>query len=359
MQINRIAPKISQGVSKLGSYINNPNNTNKFAHKVINAVNNFVQGEGYNPGNGAYYTLITAFVLAPRLLQAREPDEFREIATRDIATILTILFAMKGLKSGMCSAAQRSSGLVMVKDAVDKNTGKLKRVLGYLNPMGGVTALGSDDILSRYSNIQTQNSLANMMKTVSKEGGDLAKMFAIETRENSFIRFCKSVIGKKTKRPLYDAAKKMFGEGFEKLSNEELINKVKNITPESRDAADGLLAVVGSHAFDTVSKVGDDVKLDGILNGKANPFTNYARTISSRFETLSLAIVASFLGFGLPKINEQLTMKKHLDKPGGRTNKREAKPENAIFDSHIVLNSLKTNKSLNLFQNFMGKNKQH
>lgn len=368
MLINKVSSLASETSRKVGEAILNNKPDGAKLSNGLRKVNNFLQGESYNPGRGAYYALMGGCVILPRLVQAREPDEFREILTRDVITVLTILFAMKGLKSGMCSAAQKSAGFTLVKDAVGKNATKLQRLGGYLNPEGGITALDSKEILARYSNIKDKESLINLMSTVDKEGGDLAKMFSIEKRSGIMDKIRgKLPFLKKTEKetPLFDAAVKMFGEDFGNKSNSELIDAVRNITTDSKVAREGLEDIVGSKALrggalDIVEGAGEEIK-EGILNGKNNPITYFARNLASNFETLSLAITAGFLGFGLPKINEKLTMKKHLNKPGLNP-KRASNPEGGCAypacgqkqTSGLIFSTIKKTNSTT-FQSFMGK----
>lgn len=416
MQINSITSAISKGATRIGQTIlDNKPDSAKLGNS-LRKVNNFIQGESFNPGRGAYYVLMGGCVIAPRLVQAREPDEFREILTRDIITVLTILFAMKGLKSGMCTAAQKKAGIPLVEDLVGKNANKFQRLKGYLNPNGGITALDSNEINSRYSRIFTQDELVKTLEMVDKEGGSIADMFSVETK-GSFIS---KLFKKQKKTPLLDAAKEMLGDDFTTKSNKELIDIVKNITPENEAAMGGMEKIIGSKPFgeeafckqlaeeakvyydeavkritkkqqataeanaastvnvlkhvapakDSFNKTEQIAKKEteqfkrdkisklqqGILNGENNPITYYARNIAANFETLSLALTAGFLGFGLPKLNEQLTMKKHLNKPGVNPTK-EPVPTNAcpVDNPGIIYDTIeKHNKKP--FQAFMGKN---
>ncbi len=332
MLINKIGANLSKVSKKVGKAVLSESADASKTKKVLEKANNFLQGEGYNPGRGAYYLLMGGFVVAPRLLKAREPDEFREILTRDVTTVATILFAMKALQSGMCSLAQKKSGITLVKDTVGK-ANPLKRLLGFFNPEGGITALASDDIIARYSRFQDRDSFVKTLNTLDSEGGSIAKLFNIENKKG-----ISSLWKKNAEKPMYKAAQKIFGENFAKKTNEELINSIKNINLEKASGArEGLEELLGSSALKIK---GGEVK--GILNSKSNPITNYARGISANFNTISLIITAAFLGFGLSKINEIFTTKRHLDKPGTTPNKgvRPQQPQ-----STQILKAIKTEES--------------
>ena len=324
---NNLIADISTATKKLGAKITSNRPDEAKTSKILRGINNFVEGESYNPGRSAYYALITSCVLVPRLIQAREPDEFREIATRDAITILTILFAMKGLKTGMCSFAQKKNGLVLIKDHMGKEAGKLTRLRGYFKANNGIDPLGKDDIIARYSNIKNKDQLVNMMTMVDNEGGNLSKMFSIEENKGFFSKINPFNKGAKKETPLLDAAKKIFGDDFSDKTNEEMIQIVKDITPDNKKASEGLTQLVGSSPAKEGIEALEDTK--GILNSDKNPLTKYARNISAWFETVSLGLVAGFLGFGLPKFNEQFTKSKHINKPGTNV-ERAAKPADAM-----------------------------
>ena len=342
---NNLIADISTATKKLGAKITSNRPDEAKTSKILRGINNFVEGESYNPGRSAYYALITSCVLVPRLIQAREPDEFREIATRDAITILTILFAMKGLKTGMCSFAQKKNGLVLIKDHMGKEAGKLTRLRGYFKANNGIDPLGKDDIIARYSNIKNKDQLVNMMTMVDKEGGDLSKMFSMETNKGFLSKINPFKKNKNAETPLFDAAKKIFGDDFSKQTNEEMINTVRNIAPDNAKAREGLDELIGIKAAD-----GKDT-IKGVLNNDKNPITKYARNVSAWFETISLALVAGFLGFGLPKFNEQFTKRKHINKPGTNV-ERAAKPADAGPSMKTPIISNLKNPEYQAFQRF-------
>lgn len=322
MLVNNIRQGAKVFAENLGKTILDDGKNTEKARRIIQKTNHFIQGESYNPGRGAYYFLMSACVVGPRLLKARDEDEKREILTRDVTTITTMLFAMKALQAGMCNIAQKKTGLPLVHDAVkNKNIGK--RILGYLNPEGGILPFTSDEVVARYSRFQDKNSFVKALKTIDKEGGKISKVFNLES--------------KKGERPMYVAAQKLFGENFLEKSNSELIDCVQNMTSET--AVEGLEKLIGSKAAQVVNGTEE-----GILNNKNNPITKYARNISARFNTLSLAITAGFLGFGISKINEFITSKRHLNKPAKNINR---KPEinNPKTENMQIYTSLNQNSN--------------
>ena len=343
MQINKISSTISNCTKKLGDVILDNRPHAKKLSDGLRKANKLIEGHSYNPARPVYYTLMGGFVLLPRLAQAREPDEFREIFLRDTVTILTILFAMKGLKSGMCKFAQKKAGFSLVSEAKNLKDAKAgKRLLGYLNPEGGIKALSSADIAARYSNIKDKDQLVKMLKTVDNEGGSVAKLFSVEQNEGIVSKIRKKIPflnkNKEQGTPLLDSAKKMLGDDFAGKDNKTLIKIIQDITPDNTKATEGLEEIIGN------------ANNKGILNDKNNPLTYYAKNIAANFETLSLAITAGFLGFGLPKINEIMTTKRHLDKPSTNPD-RAAKPTGGCEEGQIY-STIKLDK-VNTFEKFV------
>ena len=170
---------------------------------------------------------------------------------------------------------------------------------------------------------------------------EFAKMFNIENKKGILSGIKSAIFKKDSEKKLYNAGVKIFGEGFENKENKVLIDAVKNATGE---AVDGLEEVIGSKA------VGKEGNIEGILTNSDNPVTAFARGISAKFNTLSLGITAGFLGYGLAKINEAMTKKKHLNKPGTNPAPRSSEPEKVVLNTPI-LNSLQANNN-NAFSNF-------
>ncbi len=317
MSINRITSFASNVTGKIGETIINSTSDPKNAGNILRKVNGVIQGEGINPGRGAYHFMMWGCVIVPRLLEAREPDEFREILTRDVTTVATMLFAMKGIKAGMCASAQKEAGMNLVSDTVGHDAGTLKRLAGYINPEGGIMPLQSGEIVARYSNIKDKETLLNMLKTLDKEGGHIGKMFSVEKQEGIFDKVKRFITNDKSEKstPLLDAAAKMFQvsnkEELAKMSNADLIKAVEKVDSANPEAYQGMLEIIGTSSVNAAKQAGMRTT-EGILNKADNPITDYARRLSANLETMSLGVIVGFLGLGLPKINEITTKKKHL-----------------------------------------------
>ena len=136
---------------------------------------------------------------------------------------------------------------------------------------------------------------------------------------------------------LYNAAKKVFGDVIEK-----------------KDLRVDDLAKVLADSSDKIDKNAVD-ELLGVLNDtKKNPLLKFGNKINAVFETISLAIVTAFLGFGLPKINELVIKKKYL-KDDNTLQKKYQSPDMQIPD-YSILNNLKPIEK-QTYQYFLGRMK--
>ncbi len=228
----------------------------------------FFEADGFNMNTIAFNTLLLSAVIGPRILQARDADERREILTRDSITILTILFAMKGLKAGFSKLMTKPTGLVLAKDG--PNTKNCKNIFSkfydYIRP-SGVAAMSSEQIASKYGNITSKEDLTKLVKFLGENGGDPSKALNLN-RELSEV----------TTEALGDIK----GKGAKEII--ELIEK------------------------DTNGKVNNLIKKLTDIN---NPLTKAGKRVNAWFQAGSLGLVVSFIGFGLPALNKKLTTKNH------------------------------------------------
>lgn len=350
MQINKIAPKVvstlkksaskarssvSAGVTRIGENIEKGGKWH--------GINKFVQGEGINPGRGAFLVLITTCTLIPRLLKARDDDEKREILTRDIATILTICFAMKGLEAGFSKLASKKSGLNLVQDSLPKNANPLRKFFGYFKEQNGVSALSGDEISALYTGMADKNVFVNTLKYIKDKNGDLGKVLTIDRKSNkpSVIERFVSKITKKPQKQQGDLTSAVLDlfktdkvDDILNMGNEKIFNHITNVD-ENNEALKNILEL--------------------FKNEKTSPFAKFANNIGAIFKTISLGIVVSFLGFGLPKINEKMTRDKYFSKDGQGLKAQFENPTTPLGKSSFkVLNSF-DNEEKKIYQNFLGK----
>ncbi len=264
MQVNKIFTPVKKAVSNLGAKV--------CSSTKLQKINKFFEPDGISIAPYAFMGLISGFVVAPRVVKARDDDERREILTRDVLTVATLLFAMKALSAGFSKIASKKTGLVLTNGKLDKNAGILKKLGAYFHPNGGISAMSSDDIISKYTHIEDKKTLGNFLDYIHTNEGDVKKVLMADAKKSG---------------PLSKAAKEVLGENIGDMKAEDIIQKIKS-------ADEGTLS-----------------GLIEILKSKNNPLVKTAKGVNAWLQASSLGVIVSFLGFGLPAINRAVTNKKY------------------------------------------------
>lgn len=325
---------ISKLVADLGQKVS-PDAAGKLSKLAPN-----LESDWINVARPMFYVLISGFTLIPRLIQSTKRDiesskknggsiQWDETANnlrRDVTTILTILFAMKGLGAVMAHKASKSSGIVLTNKILPDNAGFIQKFKEFINPDHGVQVLSKKQNTAQMSSFANMDELMRFFKDTEEKQGNLHKLLHIDAKPQ-----------KGTEPLLYNAAKKVFGDVIEK-----------------KDLRVDDLAKVLADSSDKIDKNAVD-ELLGVLNDtKKNPLLKFGNKINAVFETISLAIVTAFLGFGLPKINELVIKKKYL-KDDNTLQKKYQSPDMQIPD-YSILNNLKPIEK-QTYQYFLGRMK--
>lgn len=306
LPINKIsAPRVMENLGK--SIQRSPN---------LKAIGKAFEMNGVNFKSGPFLGLMFGAVMIPRLIQAKKRDngtgdEIREIFTRDLISILTLVLALKGLKSGFASSAAKKNGLVLL-DKSDAGMSLGKKLIQYFKPANGINALNSEQIASKYGKFESNEEFMRFLKEyIAVEGGNLEKVL---------------MFGKRKGSELSKHTQSIFPEGLKDLKPEAIIEKIKN-----------------SGGVDKYREI--------LNNPETNPILKYAQRVNGWLEAASLATVTGFLGFGLPKLNNMLTNKKYLGKDGMIKVEYED-PSSLPFYTNPVRSLTKAQKMA--FSNFLG-----
>jgi hypothetical protein len=263
MQVNKIITPVKDAVSNLGS---------KVCKSVkLQKINKFFEPDGISIAPYAFMALISGFVVAPRVVKARDDDERREILTRDVLTVATLLFAMKALSAGFSKLASKKTGLVLTNGKVGKGAGFLKKLGAYFHPNGGVSAMSNEDIISKYTHIGDKRTLGNFLDYISTNDGDIKKVLTLDSKKGGVLS---------------QATKEVFGN-IDEMEAEDIIKTVRTADSE---------------------KLAPLIK---VLNSDKNPLVKTAKGVNAWLQAGSLGVIVSFLGFGLPAINKLVTNKKY------------------------------------------------
>lgn len=298
MQINKIqAPMLSKtynnknNQAKQVSFSGNPA---ELAGKLVGkgSLTKFANAIEFDSINMPFPVLATVMifgVIIPRLLQAQDEYDREEIMRRDLISTVVITTAQPVINKSISQITEAKSGLALATKPAGAKSG-LKKILSYLNPIGGVQVLNGDQIVSKYSKIDGyKNGIAGFCDFVTGNGGNLKKMFSYE--KGGTKELVEKIVGKD-----------IFEAGDNKAIRDGLAKAAEKGTKEIAEL---------------YSKFAD----------KNNPFVIKAKSLNSTFGFLSMfLLVPALLGFAIPKVNERITKKKFLERQAAE----QAKTQNSI-----------------------------
>ena len=237
--------------------------------------------DGYNMPFASLATVCFGGVLLPRMITARDENEYKEVFVRDFTTIVVLLFCRKAIQNVVSKACSKLSGLALLKYP-DKHQGFLKQAYNYLRPEKGVSALSSSDLKSKYTNIDKfNNGIVDFCQFVKKSGGDVAKLFKSD----------KNIA--KAAGDAYKAAN--VGGDFATASSDKIIDAFTKLQNQKSSALNGVY--------------------DYFKNDK-NGIVKKARVMNSSFDFVAtFLLVPGFLGYALPQLMEKDIKNKYKNNP--------------------------------------------
>lgn len=172
-----------------------------FRGNIISKVANSVSKEGkirniakafeFDGADMSCATLLSVLglgILTPRVLNSYDKHDKREILTRDILTLSTLVVGAKALLKNIVSKFEKSTGIVLSEKPegyFDKS--KTSQFIDRLRPFGGIQVFSNNDISLKYTNIdEMKDGIKGFCKFITETGGDLSKFFSNDktTKEN-------------------------------------------------------------------------------------------------------------------------------------------------------------------------------
>lgn len=370
MDIQKIGQKIasSQVVKNAAKYANNA--TTKLGGVIENVLEkspkkdiyskiiNTLEPTGTNNAFIPMATLMVGTVIVPRVLTAakRNPDdkeatkdEITEILFRDVQTVLIMLFALKSINSIVAALASKSSGLPMtnkpyleifnnkdkglkgisekanefIHNPIDKLKKIATNILDTLHPTEGVITLTNDEFVSNYSGFGNSAQISKMFDKIKDQKGNPDKIFnkvmnilikkqkiAISQQED--LTRAGFTIANNKAQSILEALIELKEKGLKGLKEENLNKDVENLLV---------------HFF---QKEDNRLVLD-------------AKGLNAALRTAALAFEATYLGFGLPALNQKRLEKKYLTNEAKNTlsSAREQASATTINSKTIKANEVK------------------
>ncbi len=287
-----------------------------------------IEPTGANNAFSIMTLLMTAAVIFPRVLTAlkRNPDdkeatkdELKEILSRDIQTVLIVLFALKSINTMVGRAASKATGLPMTnkpyQKVFDSNLSfgdKLKaawnNIKDTLHPTGGVYALTNDEFVSKYSGYQSVDEINKMFEELKNNGGDTKKVF--NTIVDSLIKQQEEILNGNNKKGIPGLIQKANAtatkSGKLRKSDEKQIRNANRILES--------LKKLKEKDYDSLNNISETTKNTFVefFKNPDNDLVMKAKGMNAILRTGALAFEAGYLGFGLPAINQRRLEKKYL-----------------------------------------------
>ena len=249
------------GVGRVAKYVQKDGFLRKFA--------NAFEFDGINMSCAGLLGIMGLGVISPRVKNAYDKHDRREILTRDIVTISALIGGAKASQKTITRAFEKKSGIVMSEKASNyAEMPKWRRILEHLRPFGGTQVYSNDDIILKYTNVDKfKDGFAGFCEYIKNSHGNLAKFFAND---------------KTTKTNM----EQLIGKSLKEATDDEILAAVKNAK--------------NSKLVENIVNVFKDNK---------NTFVKKAKSITGVFGFVSTFIAVPAFMIFLQKFNEHVTKK--------------------------------------------------
>ena len=221
----------------------------------------------------AMLTLLFGFCLPPRYINAKSDKERKEIVVRDVSSFTAILFAAKALARGFSDAFAKISGLALNVKPEDHSKSILHKVKNYFTAGAGIDVLTSEQIVSKYSNIEDyKGGINGFFNFLEENGGNVKKVLSID----------------KTVKEQSQKIMKDFGNG--KSLQEATLEEIHEAFKKAK----------GSEALENIYT---------IFKSADNKFINRAKTFNSAFGFASTLVLVPLFMMWLARYCENMTKK--------------------------------------------------
>lgn len=284
-----------------------------FNSKNTKAFSNIFEFNGPVIPGTAMATLLYAFCIPPRLVQAQDKYDRGEIIVRDFTSFTALLFGAKALARLFSDGFTKLTGLALNKKDMDGRN-VLQRIGDYLNPNDTRhSLLSSKQLNSKYTNIEDYRGGVNgFMEFIESSGGNVKKAFAQD---------------KKVKQSVEDILKDFNGKSFKEATVDEIKEALKT-ADKSKNAL---------------------IKKFYKLFESENGLLKSAKTCNSAFSFLSTLILVPGLIIWLTNVCERMTAQRTAKDFAEAQAKKAAEaaknpPEEKAVISQAVTNHIASSK---------------
>ncbi len=250
----------------------------------------------------AMLTLLFGFCLPPRYTNAKSDKERKEILVRDISSFTAILFGAKALSRGFSNVFAKISGLALNVKPQNHAKSIFHKIKNYFSAGSGIEVLSSEQIVSKYSNINNyKDGINGFFKFLQENGGNVKKVLKIDKTVN---------------------------ENAEKILKQFKNKSLENATIE--EIEDAFKQAKGTEALENIYSV---------FSSKDNKFINRAKTFNSAFGFASTLVLVPAFMMWLARYCEKMT-KDAIEKE--KAEKAQVKVQQPQQSTQFIANSKPT-----------------
>ena len=204
------------GIGRIAKHVQKDGFLRKFS--------NAFEFDGINMSCAGLLGVMGLGVIRPRVKNAYDKHDRREILTRDIITISALIGGAKALLKTITRSFEKKSGIVMSEKAPDYQLmPKWRRIFEHLRPFGGTQVYSNEDIALKYTNVDKfKDGFVGFCKFIQRSGGNLSKFFA---NDNITKANMEQMLGKSLK----EVSDKEIFTAIKDSKNAEFINNIINV----------------------------------------------------------------------------------------------------------------------------------
>lgn len=285
-----------------------------FNGKKAKAFSNIFEFNGPVIPGTAMATLLYAFCIPPRLIQAQDKYDRGEIMVRDLTSFTALLFGAKALARLFSDGFTKLTGLALNKKDMDGRN-VLQRIGDYLNPNDSRhSLLSSKQLDSKYTHLEDYHGGVNgFMEFIEGSGGNVKKALAQD---------------KKVKESVEAILKDFNGKTFKEASADEIKEALKAANNSKNEL----------------------IKKFYKLFENENGLLKRAKTCNSAFSFLSTLVLVPGLIIWLTNVCERMTAQRTAkDIAEAQAKKAESeskqKPEEkTVIQQTAITNHIASNK---------------
>ena len=208
-------------------------------NKLVNAVQtdggfrkfvNAFEFDGINLSCAGLLSLMGLGVVYPRVKNAYDKHDKREILTRDIVTIASLVAGAKALLKSITRIFEKKSGIVMSEKA--PNYAKMptwRKIWEHLRPFGGTQVYSNEDIMLKYTNVDKyKGGFEGFCKFIKNSHGNLAKFFANDKTTAANME-------QMLHKPLAQATDKEIFNAIKDAKNAKFVENIINVFKDNKN----------------------------------------------------------------------------------------------------------------------------